>query len=200
MGWKQWTRERLSSTELQSYLQDQAVLRFASASARSAQLAAPAEGMVSTLDDTNEVARWDPTRVTGGAWVPIANPKPTRQTLNSAWEHWPVLNPTGDTTLNYEPLHLTGIGTEASLRGLIALKAGQSVAAGGQSAIVDAGGIPALWRPVGYRALRWVIIAGTTVSRAEVRPDGSVWLGPTPIAVGTNFLEFDFSWSINNNV
>lgn len=56
MGWKQWTRERLSVTDLQEHIQDQVIARFASASARAAQLPAPEEGMVSYLED---VGRWE---------------------------------------------------------------------------------------------------------------------------------------------
>lgn len=53
MAWKLWTRERLTSADLQTYLQDQAVLQFASASARDAVLppASRKRGMVCALDD-----------------------------------------------------------------------------------------------------------------------------------------------------
>lgn len=66
MGWKQWTRERLTAADLQSYLQNQVVMRFSSASQRGTQLAAPAEGMLSTLDDTDAVERHD-----GTTWRPL---------------------------------------------------------------------------------------------------------------------------------
>lgn len=68
MGWKQWTRERLTAAQLQSYLQDQAVMRFASSSARGAELPAPTEGMISTLDDLDVVERHD-----GAGWRPLAS-------------------------------------------------------------------------------------------------------------------------------
>lgn len=56
MGWKNWTRERLSVPDLQEHIQDQVVMRFASGSARGAQLPAPEEGMVCYLEDVN---RWE---------------------------------------------------------------------------------------------------------------------------------------------
>lgn len=65
-GRKLWTRETLSSADVQDYLQDQVVLRFASAAARQGVLPNPTEGMVSTLDDTETVERYN-----GAAWVPI---------------------------------------------------------------------------------------------------------------------------------
>lgn len=65
MGWKQWSRERLTAADLQALIQDQTVLRFASAAARDAQVAAPHEGMVATLDDTDATWRHDGTR-----WLP----------------------------------------------------------------------------------------------------------------------------------
>lgn len=65
-GRKLWTRETLSSADLQDYLQDQVVARFPNAAARQAQIAAPTEGMLSTLDDTDTVERYD-----GTAWLDI---------------------------------------------------------------------------------------------------------------------------------
>ena len=66
MGWKQWTRERLTAADLQALIQDQTVMRFSSSAQRTAQLPAPAEGMVSTLDDTDAVDRHD-----GSGWRPL---------------------------------------------------------------------------------------------------------------------------------
>lgn len=51
-GWRAFTRERLTSDDFQRYAVDQGHLVFASASARSAALPSPAEGMVSWLNDS----------------------------------------------------------------------------------------------------------------------------------------------------
>lgn len=64
-GWKAWTRERLSRTDLQGYIQDQVVARFASASARASQLTAPGFNQVSVRDDVPGSIEW----WTGGAWA-----------------------------------------------------------------------------------------------------------------------------------
>lgn len=68
-GYKTWTRERLTSAELQGYLQDQAVLQFASAAARDAELVDPdaAGNPIVWLEDIERhLVRSD------GAWQTIA--------------------------------------------------------------------------------------------------------------------------------
>jgi hypothetical protein len=59
--------EVLTASDVNSYLMDQAVMRFATASARSTALPTPSEGMVSYLDDTNEVEVYD-----GASWGSIS--------------------------------------------------------------------------------------------------------------------------------
>ena len=66
-GRKTFTRETLLSTEVNDYLMDQTVMRFASAAARTAAIPAPVEGMMSTLDDTNRTERYD-----GATWRPTS--------------------------------------------------------------------------------------------------------------------------------
>jgi hypothetical protein len=52
-GWRQFAaNEILTSTNVQNYLQDQAVMRFASATARNSAITAPTQGMTAYLDDT----------------------------------------------------------------------------------------------------------------------------------------------------
>jgi hypothetical protein len=50
MPYKEWGRERLLSSELQDYLQDQVVLQFPTASARRTAVPEPKVGMLSWLD------------------------------------------------------------------------------------------------------------------------------------------------------
>lgn len=54
MSWKLWTRERLTAADLQSYLQDQTVMQFPSASARDAVLTVATRklGMVCACADS----------------------------------------------------------------------------------------------------------------------------------------------------
>lgn len=70
-GRKIWTRETLSSADVQNYLQDQSVMVFASAAARTAAIPAPSAGMVSYLAD---VERWD--GYSNGAWRYLGNRRP----------------------------------------------------------------------------------------------------------------------------
>lgn len=56
--------EVLTAANVNGYLMEQAVMVFNSASARSAALSSPSEGMVSYLKDTNALQRYD-----GAAWV-----------------------------------------------------------------------------------------------------------------------------------
>lgn len=53
LGRKVFVRERLTSADVNGFLMDQTVMRFASASARAAEIASPSEGMVTYLDDQN---------------------------------------------------------------------------------------------------------------------------------------------------
>lgn len=65
MGWKRWTRERLTADELQGYVQDQVVAVFASASARDVKLADPEDGQHVHLLDVRRTMVWDEV---GGTW------------------------------------------------------------------------------------------------------------------------------------
>lgn len=67
MGRKVWTRERLTSADVQAFLMDQALIRFPSAATRTADWPNPPEGALTYLED---VKRHDERR--GGAWVPLA--------------------------------------------------------------------------------------------------------------------------------
>lgn len=59
LGRKVFTRERATSADVQGYLMDQTVMRFASGSARNAEISAPSEGMHTYLDDVNRVEFFD---------------------------------------------------------------------------------------------------------------------------------------------
>jgi hypothetical protein len=73
LGWKAWTTETVSSTEMQGYLQDQAVMRFASVSARNAVLTSPTDGMVTYLEDVDRLEY----REGGAYWRPLDAVWPT---------------------------------------------------------------------------------------------------------------------------
>jgi hypothetical protein len=66
--------EILTANQVNNYLQDQAVMVFADATARTAAIPTPSEGMVTYLSDVNLIAVWD-----GTVWVRIGNAKITVQ-------------------------------------------------------------------------------------------------------------------------
>lgn len=60
--------EVLTAANVNGYLMEQAVMVFSSASARTAAIAAPSEGMISYLTDTNATQFYD-----GAAWVSLVS-------------------------------------------------------------------------------------------------------------------------------
>jgi hypothetical protein len=74
LGAKNWSfEEEATSSDINGFLADQVVMRFADAATRDAAFGGAgepvlAEGMICTLDDTNEVQRYD-----GSSWVRISD-------------------------------------------------------------------------------------------------------------------------------
>jgi hypothetical protein len=66
--------EILTANQVNNYLQDQAVMVFADAAARTLAIPSPSEGMVTYLSDVNLLSVWD-----GTQWVRIGNAKITVQ-------------------------------------------------------------------------------------------------------------------------
>jgi len=70
LGRKVWgAGDVLAAADVNGYLMDQSVMTFADATARTAAIAAPTEGMVSFLQDTDALEYYD-----GAAWVGVSNP------------------------------------------------------------------------------------------------------------------------------
>ena len=70
LGRKVWSAgDVVAAADVQGYLQDQSVMVFADATARTAALAAPTEGMVTFLQDTDALEYFD-----GSAFVGVSNP------------------------------------------------------------------------------------------------------------------------------
>jgi len=67
LGRKVWAADEiLAAADLQDYIQDQTVMRFANSSARASGILSPTEGMVTYLDDANALFVYD-----GSAWVAV---------------------------------------------------------------------------------------------------------------------------------
>lgn len=60
--------EVLTASDVNGYLMDQAVMRFASSAARGSAIAAPSEGMVTYLDDTDQLEVYN-----GSLWRTVSN-------------------------------------------------------------------------------------------------------------------------------
>ena len=76
--------EVLTASDVNSYLMDQAVMRFATASARSAALPTPSEGMVAYLDSTNAIEVYN-----GASWI-STNPAGLPYAVATASGTWNV--------------------------------------------------------------------------------------------------------------
>ncbi len=72
LGWKAWTRERLTVGDVQGYLQDQTVLAFDSDAQRTAELTTPEAGMLAYLRDSDRyegrTPNADGSSEIGGVW------------------------------------------------------------------------------------------------------------------------------------
>lgn len=124
-GWHDFIPgEVLTAANVQDYLQDQAVMKFASAAARTSALPAPSQGMMSFLNDTGAVetyyAAWNASTNPGGktpaGWYPARNtglvpiiPPTVRVSGGSA-----TANSLGEVTFtNVSQLILDGVFTSA---------------------------------------------------------------------------------------
>lgn len=103
MGWKLWTRERLSLPDLQEHIQDQVVARFTSASARNTAipLSERTEGMLTFREELDGV--WEAWDEAAAGWkiVGMRRPPSIRGTLRRS---------DGSNTLN-GPNNFTGLET-----------------------------------------------------------------------------------------
>jgi hypothetical protein len=78
--------DTLTASQVNDYLMDQSVMRFASAAARNAAIPSPTEGMVCYLDDVNQIWYHN-----GSGWQLTGGDKPlyfgssTTATANSTW-------------------------------------------------------------------------------------------------------------------
>jgi hypothetical protein len=100
-GWREWVAgEQLTDAKMQQFLQDQAVMRFADAAARTTALAGVvSEGMVTYLDDTNQLEVYDGT--SWGAVTPdVAPATPTVAGVVHGRSPSVILGGAGDSSYN----------------------------------------------------------------------------------------------------
>ena len=115
--------EVLTAADVNGYLMDQTVMVFADATARTAAISAPSEGMVTYLSDTNALEYYD-----GSAFVGVSNPGDiTAVTAGTALTGG---GSTGDVTLNVDlaAVHTADFITDATTaRTLTSTDAGKTI-------------------------------------------------------------------------
>ena len=124
LGRKVWgAGDVLAAADVNGYLMDQSVMTFADATARTAAIAAPTEGMVSFLQDTDALEYYD-----GAAWVGVSNPGDITSVV--AGTALTGGGTTGDVTLNVDldAVHTADFITDATTaRTLTSTDAGKTI-------------------------------------------------------------------------
>jgi len=106
--------EVLTASNVQTYLQDQAVMVFASSAARASALVTPAEGMTTYLADINQTQFFD-----GTDWVSIAGWQLVKkQTIGSGVSSVTVTGAFSTNFDNYRIIVSGGVGSAAANLGL----------------------------------------------------------------------------------
>jgi hypothetical protein len=159
-GWREWVAgEQLTDEKMQQFLQDQAVMRFDNASARTTALnGVVSEGMVSYLNDTNKVEYYD-----GSVWEELTG-DPDIFTQGTAGQYLQSNGTAGvdwadieDAAPRVTGLHYGRTGRQSSIPGVVTADSSYSVALGYNSS-------PITDRPNEFRIGNTTIGANTGLS------------------------------------
>jgi hypothetical protein len=89
----------LTATQVNTYLQQQAVMAFATATARDTAITSPSEGMVAYLLDSNNLTYYN-----GSAWagLDLADGTLTRMIADQTQENWNIVASAATGTINFD--------------------------------------------------------------------------------------------------
>ena len=182
----------LTAAQVQGYLQDQAVMYFANATARDAAVTSPTEGMACYLADTNYFQLYD-----GSAWSNVINTSGVP--AGGGQKQLVTFTSSGTFTKasysNYSQAEITVVGGGGAGGGAEGLGGGDwSVGSGG-----GAGGTAVIIVPLASMAASETVTigaGGTGVAAADGGNGGTTSFGTWAVATGGtggNYLEADFS-------
>lgn len=139
-GRKVFTREVLASADVQGFLMDQTVMRFATSNARSAAIPAPVKNTLTILDTARLMERYD-----GSAWrIHAGVPAFASLALRDAYFAAPNNAPTQGSTCLCVGVHMTHDGT-----------AWRFLASGTIAGTSDANGLVVNANPWGQAPVHW---------------------------------------------
>lgn len=162
-GWKSWdSGEQVLATEFQNYVQDQVVQVYAGTAARSSALGtAVTEGMVSYLNDINELQVYN-----GSAWAAITGGGGTATYATTAGT---AVYATNAGTAVYATnagtaVNLSGTVTTAQVTGTSIVLNGTAIPIGGSATVTGGGGTATFSNPM---TVLGDLIVGGTAGAAE---------------------------------
>lgn len=152
MPYKQFTNgSPLPASDLQNFLMDQSVMTFANATARTAALATPKEGMVTWLEDSNRLDVWS-----GSDWI-LVNDNAASVPLSTVTTAGDLIVGTGNATVSR-----LGIGTNGSIPRVASGSLSYLAPGTNGQVLTVASGVPSWVTPAGGGPGNWTLITNSS--------------------------------------